>query len=201
MLQVEVTFCDKNTSNDEGLTLQLSLKMKYDEFARRLGAHLNYDHEKIQFFRSNLSSGSAVTTTTAASVTTGGGGLQSPTSGGGLNHIAGDLKAAALSPFAIKYNPELTLRDAFLPFQAKAGYQQQQPPSAPVGPKRLYYQKLNIKVFELEERRPFRLTWISANLKVERELCPMPFKKVFDPVDLSLLYYAFVLRRVYRRRT
>ena len=169
ILQVEVTFCDKNQPNDEGFTLQLSLKMKYEEFARRVAAHLNYDHDKLQFFRSNPNSTTTSSTTTTASNT----GPTSLPSGAGT----GDYKSAVLSPFAIKFNTELTLRDALAPFSAKSFQQQQQ--TAPVGPKRMYYQKLNIKVLELEERRPFKVTWISANLKIERELCPMPFKKVF----------------------
>lgn len=163
ILQVEVTFCDKNQPNDEGVTLQLSLKMKYDEFARRLGAELKYDHEKLQFFRSNPNATSATSTVTSGSA-------QNASS-------VSSSQSATMSPFAIKYNPEFTLRDAFVPYTNKS-FQQQQQPNAPMGPKRLFYQKLNIKVFELEERRPFRVIWISANLKTERELCPMPFKKV-----------------------
>ena len=44
-------FCDKNSPNEEGFTLLLSLKMKYDEFAKLVGQHLKHDYLKIQFLR------------------------------------------------------------------------------------------------------------------------------------------------------
>jgi hypothetical protein len=50
--KIEVTFVDKNQANDEGFTLILSYKMKYDEFAKAVGAHLNWNYLKLQFFRS-----------------------------------------------------------------------------------------------------------------------------------------------------
>ncbi len=50
-LQVEILFCDKNIPNDEGFTLLLSLKMKYDEFAKLVGMHLKHDYLKLQFLR------------------------------------------------------------------------------------------------------------------------------------------------------
>lgn len=190
MLQVEVTFCDKNQPNDDGFTLQLSLKMKYEEFARRVAAHLDhYDHEKLQFFRSNPN------TSTAASAAVSNASTTTTTTTGSTAAALNDYKTAALSPFAIKYNPELTLRDAIASFGATKNYQQQQQQQqalGPVGPKRLYYQKLNIKVFELEDRRPFRVTWISANLKVERELCPMPFKKVTLLVYFQPFFHSYI---------
>jgi ubiquitin carboxyl-terminal hydrolase 7 len=43
--------------------------------------------------------------------------------------------------------------------------------------RKIYYQKLNIKITELEERRQFKCIWISANLKLEKELTLMPHKK------------------------
>lgn len=201
MHQVEVTFCDKNQPNEDGFTLQLSLKMKYDEFARRVGTHLNYDYEKLQFFRANPNSTTSSTTTSPSSnnqtnTTTG------ATGGNGtaaLNASFGDYKTAALSPFAIKYNPEFTLRDALAPFSAKTFQQQPQQQTVPVGPKRMFYQKLNIKVLELEERRPFKVTWISANLKCEREICLMPFKKarvkeLLDEARVDLLKENLITR-------
>jgi ubiquitin carboxyl-terminal hydrolase 7 len=178
MLQVEVTFCDKNQPNDEGFTLPLSLKMKYDEFARKVGAHLNYDPEKLQFFRANPSS------------QTGNNNQNNSNTGANTNaNNSFDFnKASSLSSFAIKYNPEFVLRDAFGPMQNKQFQQQQQHQQTLPNQKRLYYQKLNLKVFELEERRQFRVTWISANFKVEKEMCLMPSKKVYyflqHPLDL-----------------
>ncbi len=53
ILQIEVNFIDKTVPNDEGFTLNLSLKMKYDEFSKLVGEHLNYDPKQIQFFRSS----------------------------------------------------------------------------------------------------------------------------------------------------
>lgn len=37
--------------------------------------------------------------------------------------------------------------------------------------------KLNIKLTELDDRRQFKCIWISSNLKVEKELILLPFKK------------------------
>lgn len=129
MIHAEVQFCDKNAPNEDGFTLLLSLKMKYDEFAKIVGEHIKHDPQKLQFFRSNLYD------------------LKSP-----INQ-------------AIKYNVEFQLKDAF-----NLNNKQQQI-------KKIYYQKLSIKITELEERRQFKCIWISANLKMERELTLMPFKK------------------------
>ena len=126
--QVEIQFCDKNSPNEDGFTLMLSLKMKYDEFAKLVGQHLKHDYQKLQFFRAS-------------------------------NY---DLKGAISQ--AIKYSAEFQLKDAF-----NIG-------TKPVI-RRLFYHKLNIKVTELEERRQFKCLWISANLKIEKELVLMPMKK------------------------
>ena len=126
-----MAFSDKNNPADEGFTLNLSFKMKYDEFARLVGEHLKYDPAKLQFFRP----------------------------------ATYDLKT--VNSQAIKYNPEFQLKDAF----------PAQPNKQPIRNCKLFYQKLTIKITELEERRPFKCTWISANLKVEKELSLMPFKK------------------------
>ena len=127
--QAEITFVDKNTPNDDGFTLVMSLKMKYDEFARIVGDYLKYDPLKLQFFRSNTY----------------------------------DLKTPINQ--AIKYNAEFQLKDAF---NLNTNKQQQ---------KKLYFQKLTIKVSELEERRQFKCLWISSNFKTEKELLLMPSKK------------------------
>ena len=42
-LQLEIEFCDKNVPNEDGFVLLLSLKMKYDEFAKLVGEHLKYE--------------------------------------------------------------------------------------------------------------------------------------------------------------
>lgn len=127
--QVEIMFCDKNSPNEEGFTLLLSLKMKYDEFAKLVGQHLKHDYLKIQFLR------------TANSY---------------------DLKAPVGQP--IKYNADFQLKDAF-----------NMTTKQPV--RKLFYSKLNIKIMELDERRQFKLTWLSSNLKTEKEMILMPHKK------------------------
>jgi len=106
----------------------LSLKMKYDEFAKLVGQHLKYDYQKLQFFRTSTY----------------------------------DLKASVTQ--AIKYNPEFQLRDAINMTNKQFV-------------RKLYYQKLNIKISELDERRQFKCLWVSANLKQEKELSLMPHKK------------------------
>ncbi len=50
--KIEVIFVDKNQPNDDGFTLTLSYKMKYDEFSKAVAAHLNWDYLKLQFFKS-----------------------------------------------------------------------------------------------------------------------------------------------------
>jgi ubiquitin carboxyl-terminal hydrolase 7 len=135
-----VTFVDKNTPNEDGFTLTLSLKLKYDEFAKIVGDHLNYDYLKLQFFRSNVY----------------------------------DLKPTTVNPNqSIKYNQEFLLKDAF----NLMGKPQQQGQQQGAQVKKLFYQKLNIKISELEERRQFKCVWVSLNLKVEKEITLMPFKK------------------------
>lgn len=49
--RVEVTFCDKNVPNDPGFTLELSLKMTYDQIALEVSRRLGKSPELIQFFR------------------------------------------------------------------------------------------------------------------------------------------------------
>lgn len=49
--KIEVIFIDKNEQNDDGFTLMLSCKMKYDEFAKSVAKHLNWDYLKLQFFK------------------------------------------------------------------------------------------------------------------------------------------------------
>lgn len=135
--------------------------MKYDEFAKRVGLHLNHDHEKLQFFRATNTSTSSVSSPSSLN-----------NSG---NATAYDLKANQMLNQAIKYNPEFQLKDAFGPLTNKQQFQQH--PQQQQSAKKLFYSKLNIKIHELEERRPFKCTWVSSNLKVERELILMPFKK------------------------
>jgi ubiquitin carboxyl-terminal hydrolase 7 len=153
MFHVDVVFIDKasTAANDEGFALHLSLKMKYDEFAKLVGEHLAYDPKKIQFFRSNSMGGSG----------------------------SYELKSAASLPLApIKYNPDFALNDAFKlgnlsqPLQAQQQQNQQQQPA-----RKLYYQKLKLTLLELEERRQFKCLWVSSNMKVEREVSFMPLKK------------------------
>ena len=115
-------FCDKNatttpknnTNNEDGFILLLSLKMKYDEFAKLVGQHLNYDYQNLQFFRTSTY----------------------------------DLKGSIMQ--AIKYNPEFQLKDAV---NMTTNNKQQQTNQ---NVRKIYYQKLNIKITELEERRQFK---------------------------------------------
>jgi ubiquitin carboxyl-terminal hydrolase 7 len=123
-------FCDKNAPNDDGFVLLLSLKMKYDDFAKLVGQHLKYDYQKLQFFRTSTY----------------------------------DLKGSITQP--IKYNPDFQLKDAVNMANNNKQFV-----------RKLYYQKLNIKISELDERRQFKCIWISANLKQEKEISLMPHKK------------------------
>jgi len=65
---------------------------------------------------------------------------------------------------SIKYNPDMQLKDAF-----NMNTKQQV--------RKLFYSKLNINIMELDERRQFKLTWLSANMKTEKDLVLMPLKK------------------------
>ena len=50
--RVEVVFCDKNVSADAGFSLELSMRMNYDQLARRVAQHLEVDPFLLQFFKS-----------------------------------------------------------------------------------------------------------------------------------------------------
>uniref|UniRef100_A0A8D8Y3K7 Ubiquitin carboxyl-terminal hydrolase 7 n=2 Tax=Cacopsylla melanoneura TaxID=428564 RepID=A0A8D8Y3K7_9HEMI len=49
--RVEVTFCDKTILNDQGFTLEVSLKMTYDQMVALVAQHLNTDKKLIQMFK------------------------------------------------------------------------------------------------------------------------------------------------------
>ncbi|KAL1453372.1 hypothetical protein WDU94_007512, partial [Cyamophila willieti] len=49
--RVEVTFCDKTILNDQGFTLEVSLKMTYDQMVGLVAQHLNTDKKLIQMFK------------------------------------------------------------------------------------------------------------------------------------------------------
>ena len=49
--RVEVTFCDKSAQNDPGFTMELSLKMNYDQIANAVAQRLGTDPYLIQFFK------------------------------------------------------------------------------------------------------------------------------------------------------
>ena len=49
--RVEVTFCDKSTPNDPGFTIELSLKMVYDQIACAVAQRLGTDPYLIQFYK------------------------------------------------------------------------------------------------------------------------------------------------------
>ena len=49
--QVVVKFCDKNIPNDAGFSLELSQRMNYEQFAEKVGAHLDTDPSQLEFFK------------------------------------------------------------------------------------------------------------------------------------------------------
>ncbi|XP_013784489.1 ubiquitin carboxyl-terminal hydrolase 7-like [Limulus polyphemus] len=49
--RVEVTFCDKTIPNDPGFTMELSLKMNYDQMANAVAQRLETDPYLLQFFK------------------------------------------------------------------------------------------------------------------------------------------------------
>lgn len=49
--RVDVIFCDKAQSSDTGFTIQLSLKMTYDQMAYCVAVHLGTDPHLLQFFK------------------------------------------------------------------------------------------------------------------------------------------------------
>jgi len=49
--RIDVTFCDKTVSGDEGFTLELSQKMNYDQVANAVAGYLNTDPYLLQFFK------------------------------------------------------------------------------------------------------------------------------------------------------
>ena len=51
VLRVEVTFCDKAVPNDAGFSMELSLKMNYDQIAAAVAQRLGTDPYLIQFFK------------------------------------------------------------------------------------------------------------------------------------------------------
>ncbi|GBL83336.1 Ubiquitin carboxyl-terminal hydrolase 7 [Araneus ventricosus] len=49
--RVDVTFCDKTIPTDAGFTIELSLKMNYDQMAHAVAQRLNTDPYLLQFFK------------------------------------------------------------------------------------------------------------------------------------------------------
>lgn len=49
--RVEVTFCDKTIPNDTGFTMELSLRMTYDQMAKAVAQRLGTDPYLLQFFK------------------------------------------------------------------------------------------------------------------------------------------------------
>ncbi|KAF7994192.1 hypothetical protein HCN44_011461 [Aphidius gifuensis] len=49
--RVEVTFCDKTIPNDPGFTMELSLRMTYDQMAKAVAQRVGTDPFLLQFFR------------------------------------------------------------------------------------------------------------------------------------------------------
>ncbi|XP_064603934.1 ubiquitin carboxyl-terminal hydrolase 7-like isoform X2 [Liolophura sinensis] len=50
--RIDVTFCDKTNPSDTGFTLELSLRMNYDQIAKAVALHLQTDPYLLQFFKS-----------------------------------------------------------------------------------------------------------------------------------------------------
>ena len=51
LYRVEVTFIDKTNPSDPGFSLELSLRMTYDQMASAVGQKINVDPYAIQFFK------------------------------------------------------------------------------------------------------------------------------------------------------
>lgn len=49
--RVEVTFCDKTIPNDPGFTMELSLRMTYDQMAKAVAQRVGTDPYLLQFFK------------------------------------------------------------------------------------------------------------------------------------------------------
>ncbi|CAG2239267.1 UBP15 [Mytilus edulis] len=132
--RVEVIFCDKAIPNDPGFSLDLSLRMNYEQMANAVATYLQTDPYLLQFFKP-----------------------QSYREGPG-------------NPIRCTY--EGNLKDLLL--YAK-----------PRQPRKLYYQQLNIKINELENKKQFKCTWVTSKLKEEKELVLYPSKngKVTDLFD------------------
>lgn len=123
--QVDVTFCDKLLPSDSGFTLELSLRMNYDQMAHAVAQHQGCDPYHLQFFKCQ-----------------------------GYRDGPGN---------PVKCTFEGTLKD-LLVF------------TKPRQPKKLYYQQLNIKISDLENKKQFKCFWINGKLKEERELVLYPDK-------------------------
>ncbi|KAK3090560.1 hypothetical protein FSP39_012693 [Pinctada imbricata] len=123
--RVEVIFCDKLNPNDAGFSLDLSMRMNYDQMANAVAQYLSTDPYLLQFFKP-----------------------QSYRDGPGN---------------AIRCTFEGNLKDLLL-------Y------SKPKQPRKLYYQQLNIRINELENKRQFKCTWVNGGLKEEKELVLYPNK-------------------------
>lgn len=121
--RVEVTFCDKTIPTDPGFTMELSLKMNYDQMAHAVAQRLNTDPNLLQFFKAQKD--------------------------GPGN--------------AMRCTYEGTLKDLLVVVKARQ-------------PKKLYYQQLNIKVSELENKRQFKCMWVNSKIKEEKELVLYPSK-------------------------
>lgn len=49
--RVEVTFCDKTIPNDSGFTMELSLRMNYDQLAKAVAQRVGTNPYLLQFFK------------------------------------------------------------------------------------------------------------------------------------------------------
>ncbi|GFR16255.1 ubiquitin carboxyl-terminal hydrolase 7 [Trichonephila clavata] len=123
--RVDVTFCDKTIPTDPGFTIELSLKMNYDQMAHAVAQRLNTDPYLLQFFKTT-------------------------------NYRDGPGTA-------LRCTYEGTLKELLVPVKARQ-------------PKKIYYQQLNIRVSELENKKQIKCTWVNSKLKEEKELVLYPTK-------------------------
>ncbi|KAH3867833.1 hypothetical protein DPMN_030970 [Dreissena polymorpha] len=132
--RVEITFCDKNVINDPGFTLELSMRMNYDQMANGVAKYLLTDPYLLQFFKPQ-----------------------------GYRDGPGN---------AIRCTFDGTLKELLM-------Y------SKPRQPKKLYFQQLNIRINELENKRQFKCIYVNNRLKEEKELVLYPDKtgKVQDLLE------------------
>ncbi|XP_026679334.1 ubiquitin carboxyl-terminal hydrolase 7-like [Diaphorina citri] len=138
--RVEVTFCDKTILNDQGFTLELSLKMTYEQLVALVAQHLNTDKKLIQMFKRERLGTLKMTYEQLVALV--------------AQHLNTDKKLIQMFKVQaykdtpgnpLPHNFEGTLKDILAPI------------NKPKMPKKMHYQKLSIPVVELINKRPFKV--------------------------------------------